>query len=75
VQADAVLAGAGAFQPQCARHQVVIELLRGDAFFRLVRIEQVAEVEVAVADVADQEVGNAACVGFRHRIEQAVRQP
>ncbi len=57
VQAHAVLAGAGAFQPQRALHHLHVELLHGREFFRIIRVEQVAEVEVAIADVADDQYG------------------
>jgi hypothetical protein len=51
VQAHAVLAGAGAFQCQGAGHQLVVQGFGGVAFFGAVRVDEVAEVEVAVAHV------------------------
>ena len=40
-------------------HQLVVQRLGDVALFGLVRVDQVAEVEIAVAHVADQEVGQA----------------
>jgi nucleoside-diphosphate-sugar epimerase len=55
VQAHAVLAGAGAFQAS-ARAPAARSAL-GQRVLRVVGVDQVAEVEVAVAHVADQVVG------------------
>jgi hypothetical protein len=49
---------------QRAGHQLVVQGFGGFAFFGDVGVEQVAEVEVAVAHVADQEVGDAAGIGL-----------
>jgi hypothetical protein len=43
-------------------------------FLGLVGVDQVAEVEVAVAHVADQEVRHARRIGLGHRVEQALGQ-
>ena len=74
MQTHAVLAGAGAFQAERARHQLVVQLLGQRVLLGLVGIDQVAEVEVAVAHVADQEVGQPGGVRLGHRVEQAVGQ-
>jgi hypothetical protein len=52
-----VLAGAGAFQRQRAAYQRVVQRFGDFAFLGNRRVNQVAEVEVAVADVADEEIG------------------
>src|SRR6218665_2886839 len=56
VQAHAMLAGAGAVQAQGAGHQLVVQRFGGNALFGVVGVEQVAEVEVAVAHMAHQAV-------------------
>ena len=48
-----MFAGAGAVQAQGAGHQGMIQLFGEGAFFRLGGVNQVAKVEVAVADMAD----------------------
>jgi hypothetical protein len=75
VQAHAMLAGAGAAHADRARATSL--WFRASAVTRScgdVGVEQVAEVEVAVAHMAHQEVGDAAGLGLVHRFEQAVGQ-
>ena len=74
MDAHAVLAGAGALHAQRARHELVVELLGACALVGAVGVDQVAEVEVAVAHMAHQEVRDAAGIGFGHRVQQAVGQ-
>ena len=69
-----MLAGAGAAHGQGPGHQLVVQGFGGDAFFGDVGVQQVAEVEVAVAHMAHQKVRQAAGFGFIHRFEQAVCQ-
>ena len=68
VQSDAMLAGARAFQTQRARDQGMIQLFCHFTFFGFAGVDQIAEVEVAVADMTDQEVGDATGVCFDHGI-------
>ncbi|MPM54589.1 hypothetical protein SDC9_101367 [bioreactor metagenome] len=74
MHADAVLAGAGAAQADGALHQLAVECLGLHALFGHFRVDQIAEVEIAVTHVADQEVGDAAVVGLFHRVEQRIGQ-
>ncbi len=59
VQPDAVLARAGTTECQRAMDERVVQGLGHAPVLRAVGIDQVAEVEVAVADVAEQVVGQA----------------
>jgi hypothetical protein len=77
VQAHAMLAGAGALcqlPVQRASHQLVVQHLGGFALLGLVGVDQVAEVEVAVAHVARPGSRAGRCIGLGHRVEQAVGQ-
>lgn len=56
VQAHAVRAGAGATQAQRAVHQLVTQGLGHFALFRQGGVDQVAEVEVVVAHMADEGI-------------------
>ena len=69
-----MLAGAGALQAEGAADQFVVQRFGGGALFGAVGVDQVAKVEVAIAHMAHQEVGDAAGIGFGHRVEQAVGQ-
>ena len=69
-----MLAAAGAFQAQGARHQFVVDLLGAGALGRVGGVDQEADVEVAVADVADEEVGDAAGVHVGHGVDDAFGQ-
>src|SRR5208282_2136185 len=52
--ADAVLARAGAVHGECAHDHALIEVLGLVPFRLIVRIDQEQEMEIAVADVADE---------------------
>ena len=56
-------AGAGASQTRGAPHQLVVQRISRHALSWDSRIEQIAKVEVAVADMADEEVRDAAGIG------------
>ena len=64
VDADAVFAGAGAVHGDGAGDEGLAEGFGALAFGAVVGVDEVAEVEVAVADVADEEVGDAAGLHF-----------
>ena len=53
-QSDAVLAGAGAVHGQRAHDQAIVQALGFLEFLRIVAVDQEAQMEIAVADVADQ---------------------
>ena len=74
VQTHAVLASASAFERQCPAHQLVVQLFRNAAFFRNVGVDQVAEVKVAVAYVANQKVRNVGRVDLGDGVQQAIGQ-
>ena len=74
MQADAVLAGAGAAQAQRAADQLRAERLGQHALLGLRRVDQVADVEVAVADMADEEIGQAGGVGLGDRFADGLGQ-
>ena len=74
VQTHAMFTGAGSLKPQGACHQSMVKSFRYLAFFWFCGIDQIAKVEIAIADVPEQEVRYAAGIGFGHGIEQAVRQ-
>ena len=58
VQADAVFASTRAAQAQCAGNQPLVQLLSCCALFRVIGVDEVAKVEVSIAHVTQQEVGN-----------------
>ena len=62
-----MLAGAGAFQAERAVHQLVVQRLGRFALFGLARVDRIADVEITVIDMADQEVRNATGVGLGDR--------
>ena len=66
VQPDSVFPSAGAFECQRPRHQRVAQLLGSYALFGCVRVKKVAEMEIAIPDVTDQEVGDATGIGLGH---------
>ena len=74
VDAHAMLARAGAAHAQGAGYQLVVELLGARALVGVVGVDEVAEVEVAVAHMADKKVGDAAGFDLVHRFEQAIGQ-
>ena len=49
MQANAVLAGAGAAQAQGAIHQLLIQGFSGFPLLWVIGVDQIAEVEIAVA--------------------------
>ena len=67
-----MLAGAGAFQCQGARDELVIQLFSNAPLLGNVRVNQIPKVKVAIADVADQKVRDACCINFGDRFQQAV---
>src|SRR4051812_29522995 len=73
--AHAVLAGAGAFQAQRALDQALVERLGELGLLRLLRVDQEHEVEVAVADVAEErhrrDVALHVLHGFVHAFGEA----
>ena len=75
VQADAVLAAAGAVHRERALHELLVQLLGQLALGRDCRVDQIGDVEVAVADVADDVVLHAGGFGLlrrlRHRLGEA----
>src|SRR6266851_10379629 len=73
--ADAVLAGAGAAHRQGARHHAVVERLGARQVGRIVRIDHHGEMEVAVADMADD--GGIEAVGYDVllRLQDAFGEP
>ena len=72
--ADAVLAGAGAAHRERAHHEAVIDLAGDRELLRLVRVDDVDEVEVAVADVAHdrchQRAGREVALGLEDAFGQ-----
>ena len=59
VQANPVLATAGALHAQGPFHQLLIEGLCRGPLLRVIGIDQIAKVEIAIPHMADQKVGNA----------------
>jgi len=75
VQTNAMFPSAGAIQRQCALHHLVTEALGSCAFFGSGRIDQVSKVEVAIAHMAHDEVGNAGFLYFLYGGIDDFRQP
>src|SRR3979490_2858957 len=73
--ADAVLAGAGAAQRQSARHHAVVQPLGARQVGRVVRIDHHGEMEVAVADMADDGGVEAARDDVLLRLQDAFGKP
>ena len=74
VQSDAVLAGAGAFQPQRTLHHLHVQLFHRGHFGGVVGVHQVTRVKVAGAHVADDPVRNARGFGFGNAVVDAFGQ-
>jgi hypothetical protein len=74
VQPDAVFARAGAAQRKRAVDERVIQPFSHTPVLGVVGIDQVAEVEVAVADMSEQLVRQPRGLGLLGRGEQAVGQ-
>ena len=72
--ADAVLAGARAAGVQRAAHDAVVELHAARDVGGVVAIDQQRDVEVAVADVAQDRAGQAVLVEVGARADDGVRQ-
>src|SRR4051812_326451 len=73
--AHAVLAGAGAVHGDRAAHEAVVEGLRPLELGRVVRVHEDRQVEVAVADVADDRRDEAGGVDVALGLVDALGQP
>ncbi|CAB3775258.1 hypothetical protein LMG29542_08640 [Paraburkholderia humisilvae] len=75
VQTHAMLAGAGAGHPQCTLNDPVVQALGLGKLFRPLRIDQHRDMEIAIANVADDRARQRRGLQVLFRFNHAFGEP